>query len=110
MKAHVDNSDPAVMAYMESISEKLSGLHASNMEFNSSQQIRDRIGQQKYKIIPSIKTFHDQLVKIGNKLSLNWNHIEPGDTHSTKVGYGGVEKRERVQQADVNDLLSSLEL
>ena len=110
MKVYVDSSNPTVVAYMESISEKLTRLYESNMEFNSSQQIQDRIGQQMLKIIPTIKIFHDQLLKIAGKLNLNWEQIEPDAISSTKVGYGGLEEKERVQQTDVDDLLSSLGL
>jgi len=92
------------------MSEKLGRIYASNLEFNSSQQIQDRIGQQMLKIIPTIKIFHDQLLKIADKLNLNWDHIEPQDTLSTRVGYGGTEEKERIQQTDVDDLLSSLGL
>jgi hypothetical protein len=48
-------------------------------------------------------------LKIANKLSLNWKHVEPEDD-LTKIGYGGMETKERVQQGDVDDLLSSLGL
>ena len=110
LKVHVDSSNPTVMAYLESMSEKLGRLYESNMEFKSSQQIQDRIGQQMLKIIPTIKIFHDQLLKIAGKLNLNWDQIEPDDTHLTRVGYGGAEEKNRVQQTDVDDLLSSLGL
>jgi chemotaxis regulatin CheY-phosphate phosphatase CheZ len=109
IKKHIDPSDKAAVEYMEKISERLNLLYSLNMDLNSAQQIQDRIGQQMLKIIPSINTFHDQLLKIANKLNLNWKHVEPEDD-LTKVGYGGMEAKERVQQGDVDDLLSSLGL
>jgi chemotaxis regulatin CheY-phosphate phosphatase CheZ len=110
IKEHIDSSNKTLMENMERISERLDLLSSLNMDLNSSQQIQDRIGQQMLKIIPSIKSFHDQLLKIANKLNLNWNLVEPGDADLTKVGYGGMETKERVQQGDVDDLLSSLGL
>jgi len=109
IRKHIDPSEKTLLENMEKISEKLDLLYSLNMDLNSSQQIQDRIGQQMLKIIPSIKTFHDQLLKIASKLNLNWRHVEPEDD-LTKVGYGGMEARERVQQGDVDDLLSSLGL
>ena len=110
MRRHFAGSDPIAMERLAGIIEKLNRLEALNMEFNSSQQIQDRIGQQIMKIIPSVKIFHDQLLKIANKMSLNWDHIEPKADDSTQVGYGGKESTERVDQGGVDDLLSSLGL
>ena len=110
LKGNINPSDSAATEHMEKIREGLNQLYSLNMDLNSSQQIQDRIGQQMLKIIPSIRIFHDQLMKIANKLSLNWKHIEPEDAGLTKVGYGGIESGERVQQGDVDDLLSSLGL
>lgn len=110
LKGNAGSGDPAMAADLEIMSEKLGRLYESNMEFNSSQQIQDRIGQQMLKIIPSIKIFHDQLLKIADKLNLNWDHIEPGGARETRVGYGGTEGQERIEQSDVDDLLSSLGL
>ena len=101
------SADPVLMEYFNSLSTNMDRLAALTMEINSSQQIQDRIGQQMLKVIPSIKIFHDQLLKIAAKLNLNWSHIEPS-TAPTKVGYGG--KEERIHQGDVDDLLSSLGL
>ncbi|MBN1627298.1 MAG: protein phosphatase CheZ [Deltaproteobacteria bacterium] len=106
----IDPADKAVIDYMEKISEKLNMLYSLNMDLNTAQQIQDRIGQQMLKIIPSIKTFHDQLLKIANKLNLNWEHVEPEDDNLTRAGYGRKEPGERVEQGDVDDLLSSLGL
>jgi chemotaxis regulatin CheY-phosphate phosphatase CheZ len=110
MQKSMDGSKPAVDQFLEEIADKIAGLYEANMEFNSSQQIQDRIGQQMLKIILSIKVFHDQLLKIANKLNLNWGKIEPDDDADTRVGYGGAEGNERVEQSDVDDLLSSLGL
>jgi len=110
IRAHIDPSNKAAIEYIENIFERLTLLYSLNLDLNSSQQIQDRIGQQMLKIIPSIKTFHDQLLKIAHKLNLNWKHVEPEDADLTKVGYGGMEAKERVQQGDVDDLLSSLGL
>lgn len=108
MKNHIDPSDGIAMDYITDMVERLERLNTLNMEFNSSQQIQDRIGQQILKIIPSIKIFHDQLLKIANKMNLNWENIEPEETALTHVGYGGTESKERVDQGGVDDLLSSL--
>lgn len=110
MRGDIDPSNKRLTENMGKISERLDQLYSLNLDLNSSQQIQDRIGQQMLKIIPSIKTFHDQLLKIANKLNLNWRHVEPEDSDLMKVGYGGMEAKERVQQGDVDDLLSSLGL
>jgi len=110
IKKLIDPADKAVVEIMDKISDRLNLLYSLNMDLNSAQQIQDRIGQQMLKIIPSIKTFHDQLLKIANKLSLKWEHVEPEDTDLTKAGYGGKGSGERVEQGDVDDLLSSLGL
>ncbi|MGB5159465.1 protein phosphatase CheZ [Desulfobacterium sp. N47] len=110
IKEHIDPSDNVALNYSENISERLELLYSLNIDINSSQQIQDRIGQQMLKIIPSIQTFHDQLLKIANKLKLNWDNVETKDSDLDIVGYGGMESKERVQQDDVDDLLSSLGL
>ena len=109
IREHADPSDKTLIENMGKISGRLDLLYSLNMDLNSSQQLQDRIGQQMLKIIPSIKTFHDQLLKIANKLNLNWKQVEQEDD-LTKVGYGRMEAKERVQQGDVDDLLSSLGL
>jgi chemotaxis regulatin CheY-phosphate phosphatase CheZ len=110
LKAHIVSPDKAAMDCLDKTAESADLLYSINMELNSSQQIQDRIGQQMLKIIPSIQTFHDQLLMIANKLRLNWKSIEPDEIDLTKVGYGGTKPEERVQQGDVDDLLSSLGL
>jgi chemotaxis regulatin CheY-phosphate phosphatase CheZ len=110
LKEHVAAPDKAMAEFTDKAYEKLGLLHTLNMELNSSQQIQDRIGQQMLKIIPSIQSFHDQLLKIANKLRLNWKSVELEETDLTKVGYGGTKSEERAQQGDVDDLLSSLGL
>jgi len=110
IKGHIKPADRDITDHLEKISDRLNRLYSLNMELNSSQQIQDRIGQQMLKIIPSIQTFHDQLLKIANKLNLNWKNVETEDKDLTKVGYGGTKAKERVQQGDVDDLLSSLGL
>jgi chemotaxis regulatin CheY-phosphate phosphatase CheZ len=110
IKSHIDPSDKVTTDNIEKIFERLNFLFSLNLELNSTQQIQDRIGQQMLKIIPSIKTFHDQLLKIANKLGLNWKNVEIDQSDQTKVGYGGTQAKERAQQSDVDDLLSSLGL
>jgi chemotaxis regulatin CheY-phosphate phosphatase CheZ len=111
IKNHIDHPhDKVIRSRVEDIAGKLEMLYSLNMELNSSQQIQDRIGQQMLKIIPSIQTFHDQLLKIANRLSLDWTGVEMPDKDLTRVGYGGTQSAERVQQNDVDDLLSSLGL
>lgn len=110
IKGLIDPANNAAIEYIEKISEKLNLLYSLNMDLNSAQQIQDRIGQQMLKIIPSIKTFHDQLLKIANTLNLKWEHVEQEDSDLTKAGYGGKDTGERVEQGDVDDLLSSLGL
>jgi chemotaxis regulatin CheY-phosphate phosphatase CheZ len=110
IREHVDPANSAAIEQLESLSEKLGEIYAANMDLNSSQQIQDRIGQQMLKIIPSVKMFHDQLLKIAEKLNLNWDRIASESPEATEVGYGGMEEKERVEQTDVDDLLSSLGL
>jgi len=110
LKSHIDSADKAAMDCLDKTAESAKLLYSLNMELNSSQQIQDRIGQQMLKIIPSIQTFHDQLLLIANKLKLNWKNVEPDESNLTKVGYGGTKPEERAQQGDVDDLLSSLGL
>jgi chemotaxis regulatin CheY-phosphate phosphatase CheZ len=110
IKTRARAADETAMDRLSRTSESLDLLHSLNMELNSSQQIQDRIGQQMLKIIPSIQAFHDQLIKIANKLKLNWKNVEPDEEDLTKVGYGGTKAEERAQQGDVDDLLSSLGL
>lgn len=107
------NAEPAnkkVAANIENIMEKLNLLNSLNIELNTSQQIQDRIGQQLLKIIPTVQTFHDQLLKIAQKLKLNWENVESEETDLIEVGYGGTESENRVKQDNVDDLLSSLGL
>jgi chemotaxis regulatin CheY-phosphate phosphatase CheZ len=110
IKIGFETAEEAVMDSLSRTSQSLDQLHSLNMELNSSQQIQDRIGQQMLKIIPSIQAFHDQLIKIANKLKLNWKNVEPDEEDLTKVGYGGTKAEERAQQGDIDDLLSSLGL
>ena len=110
IKGDITPANKDITDHLEKISDRLDLLYSLNMELNSSQQIQDRIGQQMLKIVPSIQVFHDQLLKIANKLNLNWKNVEAEDKDLTKVGYGGTQAKERVQQSDVDDLLSSLGL
>jgi chemotaxis regulatin CheY-phosphate phosphatase CheZ len=109
LKTHIGSADKAVMDILGKTTKSVDLLYSLNLELNSSQQIQDRIGQQMLKIIPSIQTFHDQLLMIANKLRLNWKNIEPNEGDLTRLGYGG-KPEERAQQGDVDDLLSSLGL
>ena len=110
MKKHITPSDKIAMEYIAGMVLKLERLNTLNLEFNSSQQIQDRIGQQIIKIIPSIQIFHDQLLKIAKKMDLNWEKTKSEETALTHVGYGGTGPNDRVDQNDVDDLLSSLGL
>jgi len=110
IKKHLDPSNATAIAALETVSERLNLLFSLNMDLNSSQQFQDRIGQQMLKIIPSIQTFHDQLMKVAGKLNLNWKNIETKETDFTTVGYGGIDSKERTKQSDVDDLLASLGL
>ena len=110
IKRQMDPSNQAAAEAVKTVSEKLDQLFSLNIELNSSQQFQDRIGQQMLKIIPSIQAFHDQLMKIANRLNLDWKNIETKETGLTKVGYGGAEAGARSQQSDVDDLLASLGL
>jgi chemotaxis regulatin CheY-phosphate phosphatase CheZ len=109
IRTHAGNSNKAVADSLNKINESLGRLYTLNMELNSSQQIQDRIGQQMLKIIPTIQTFHDQLLKIANKLRLDWKSVE-SEEDLTKIGYGGTKPEGRAEQGDVDDLLSSLGL
>ena len=80
------------------------------MELNSSQQIQDRIGQQLFKIIPAIQTFHEQLVKIAQKLKLNWRDTESEEEDLINLGYGDNASEARVKQDEVDDMLADLGL
>ncbi len=51
-----------------------------------------------------------KVLKIAQKLKLNWNNVESDETGLPKVGYGGTESVERFNQDDVDGLLSSLGL
>lgn len=110
IKKNARSDNKEVTGYIEKIIEKLNLLNSLNLELNSSQQIQDRIGQQLLKIIPTVQTFHDQLMKIARKLNLNWEDLGTEGKDLVKVGYGGAEFEERVKQDDVDDLLSSLGL
>jgi chemotaxis regulatin CheY-phosphate phosphatase CheZ len=103
-------ANSSVYAGLDRIIECLNRLYSLNLELNTSQQLQDRIGQQMLKIIPTIQTFHDQLLKIARKLQLNLESVEMEEKGLTDVGYGGVEATERAKQDDVDDLLASLGL
>ena len=79
------------------------------MKLNESQGIQDRIGQQLTKIIPTIQSFHDQLVKVANKLKLNIDALEEEDA-MLQQGYGSANQNRMDNQGDVDDLLSKLGL
>ncbi len=94
---------------IKSITEKLDELETINMKLNETQGIQDRIGQQLQKIIPTIQGFHDQLMKVANKLKLNFEVLE-GDETTLQEGYGDAEKKRMDDQGAVDDLLSNLGL
>jgi hypothetical protein len=62
------------------------------------------------KIIPTVKTFNDQLLNFTQKLNLNWENVESEKTNLIKEGYGSTKPEKRVKQDDVNELLSSIGL
>ncbi|MBU2511390.1 protein phosphatase CheZ [bacterium] len=94
---------------IKGITDKLDELEELNMKLNESQGIQDRIGQQLQKIIPTIQSFHDQLMKVASKLKLNFDALE-GDEATLQEGYGGAEKKRMDDQGAVDDLLSNLGL
>lgn len=110
IKQNTNPANKSVESNIEDILKKLNSLRNLNFELNSSQQIQDRIGQQLLKIIPTIQTFHDQILKIAYKLKLNWGNIKPEDEDLIKVGYGETGTVERIKQDDVDDMLASLGL
>jgi chemotaxis regulatin CheY-phosphate phosphatase CheZ len=110
IKNHIDPANKEVTDCLDKTADRLNLLYNLNMELNSSQQIQDRVGQQMLKIMPSIQTFHDQLLKIATKLSLNWKNVESENADLTQVGYGNTKTEERAKQGDIDDLLSSLGL
>jgi chemotaxis regulatin CheY-phosphate phosphatase CheZ len=110
IRTHAGSANKVVADSLDKMNKNLDRLYTLNMELNSSQQIQDRIGQQMLKIIPSIQTFHDQLLKIANKLRLDWKSVESEEADLTKIGYGGTKPEGRAEQGDVDDLLSSLGL
>ena len=95
---------------LESINDQLDSLVSLNMELNESQGIQDRIGQQLTKIIPTIQSFHDQLMKVAKKLRLNIESFEEQDESVQQDGYGKEDTKRMSDQGDVDDLLANLGL
>lgn len=116
VKSHLDgirssNGDWAepVLKHIDTINEQLDELENLNMKLNESQGIQDRIGQQLTKIIPTIQSFHDQLMKVARKLKLNIEAFEE-EENAYQEGYGTKENKRMNNQGDVDDLLSNLGL
>lgn len=108
IKENCDLSNDKVTDNIEKIMGKLDFINRLSLNLNSTQQIQDRTGQQLLKIIPTIQTFQNQITKIAQKLKLNWQSAKKDENEMN--GYGSEETEHRVQQDDVDDLLSSLGL
>ncbi len=108
MKESAGASD-VLISGLETISGKLGDLESLNMKLNDSQGIQDRIGQQLTKIIPTVQSFHDQLLTVAKKLKLNINALEEED-NLLQQGYGTQDKKRMDSQGDVDDLLANLGL
>ena len=107
IKENSDSSNNLITENIEIIMDKLDFLNRLSLDLNSTQQIQDRTGQQLLKIIPTIQTFQNQITKIAQKLNLNWQTEKADESMN---GYEGGEVGDRIQQGDVDDLLSSLGL
>lgn len=99
----------ALLSGIETISVKLAELESLNMKLNDSQGIQDRIGQQLTKIIPTVQSFHNQLLTVAKKLKLNINALEEEES-LLQQGYGTQDKKRMDSQGDVDDLLANLGL
>ncbi len=110
IKENCDSSNKMINGNIEAIMEKLDLINKLSLDLNSTQQIQDRIGQQLQKIIPTIRTFQDQITKIAQKLNLNWQKEEKEEINPEMNGYESGEVENRIKQDDIDDLLSSLGL
>lgn len=110
IKNNCDSSNCLITENIELIMDKLDFINSLSLDLNSTQQIQDRIGQQLLKIIPTIETFQNQITKIAHKLKLNWQKGEKEETDHDMDGYESGTTENRVNQDDVDDLLSSLGL
>ncbi len=108
LRENCDSTNNLITENIEIIMGKLDFINSLSLDLNSTQQIQDRIGQQLLKIIPTIQTFQNQITKIAHKLKLNWQ--TSGKEDDDMNGYESGEAEDRIQQNDVDDLLSSLGL
>jgi chemotaxis regulatin CheY-phosphate phosphatase CheZ len=108
MKSSAEASDD-FLSGIETITTKLGDLENLNMKLNESQGIQDRIGQQLTKIIPTVQSFHDQLITVAKKLKLNIQALEE-EENVLQQGYGTKDKKRMDSQGDVDDLLANLGL
>lgn len=109
MKSETGHASALVIAGIETVAGKLDELENLNMKLNESQGIQDRIGQQLTKIIPTIQSFHDQLMKVARKLKLNIDALEE-EENVLQQGYGTKDKKRMDNQGDVDNLLANLGL
>lgn len=110
IKTRSEKGDSAVNSQISKITEQLGALSDFNMKINESQSIQDRIGQQLTKIIPTIQSFHDQLITVATKLKLNIEAFEE-EAPALNKGYATQEEEKRMDnQNEVDDLLSQLGL
>jgi hypothetical protein len=109
MKSDANNTSVSLVDGIEIIAGKLDELENLNMKLNESQGIQDRIGQQLTKIIPTIQSFHDQLIKVARKLKLNIEALEE-EENVMQQGYGTKDKKRMDSQSDVDNLLANLGL
>jgi chemotaxis regulatin CheY-phosphate phosphatase CheZ len=110
IKALCDSSNSLVTQNIEALMDRLDFINKQSLNLNSTQQIQDRIGQQLLKIIPTIKTFQDQITKIARKLNLNWHNIDKDKNDQLMTGYERGGREGRARQDEVDNLLSSLGL
>ncbi|MGD9162239.1 MAG: hypothetical protein PVG39_27765 [Desulfobacteraceae bacterium] len=108
IKENCDPSNNLISENIEIIMGKLDFINSLSLDLNGTQQIQDRIGQQLLKTIPTIQTFQNQITKIAQKLKLNWQTGEKDDGGMN--GYECGEVDNRIEQYDVDDLLSNLGL
>jgi len=92
------------------ITDRVALLSTWTMELNNSQGIQDRVGQQLQKVIPSIETFHGQLMDVARKLQLNIGGEEISDEAQAMKGYTDEDSNRMEDQGDVDSLLADLGL
>lgn len=110
IKENSDSSNCLITDNIQAIMDKLDFVNTLSLDLNSTQQIQDRIGQQLLKIIPTIEAFQNQITKIAQKLNLNLKTLKDEDSELSMDGYEKDEVEGRIEQDNVDDLLSSLGL